>query len=107
MYRDADHRGPAVDAGEAMKNLKLLFVALLALLLTCGQQAARAADPIKIRIGWISAPANLAPILFAKDGIARHLATSYTLEPLRFNGSSPIVLALVSGALVIGLLAYL
>jgi sulfonate transport system substrate-binding protein len=96
----------AADAREAMKNLKLLAVVLLALLLTCGQQPARAADPIKIRIGWIAAPANLAPILFAKDGIARHLGTSYTLEPLRFNGSSPMVLALASGDLDIGLLAY-
>ena len=54
-----------------MKHLKLLAGVLLALLLISAQQASRAADPIKIRIGWIAAPANLAPILFAKDGIAR------------------------------------
>jgi len=88
-----------------MKKLKLLVGMLLALLLSAAQQAARG-DPINIRIGWIAAPANLAPILFAKEGIARHLGASYTLEPLRFNGSSPMVLALAAGELDIGLLAY-
>jgi sulfonate transport system substrate-binding protein len=90
----------------AMKHLKLFAGVLLALLATFGQQQARAADPVKIRIGWIAAPANLAPILFAKDGIAQYLGKSYTLDPLRFNGSSPMVLAIATGELDIALLAY-
>jgi sulfonate transport system substrate-binding protein len=89
-----------------MKHLKLFAGVLLALLATFGQQQARAADPVTIRIGWIAAPANLAPILFAKDGIAQHLGKSYTLDPLRFNGSSPMVLAIATGELDIALLAY-
>src|SRR6266478_2187718 len=90
----------------AMKHLNLFTGVLFALLVTFGQQEARAADPVKIRIGWIAAPANLAPILFAKDGIAQHLGKSYTLEPLRFNGSSAMVLAIATGELDIALLAY-
>ena len=89
-----------------MKHLKLFAGVLLAVLATFGQREARAADPVKIRIGWIAAPANLAPILFAKDGIAQHLGKSYTLDPLRFNGSSPMVLAIATGELDIALLAY-
>jgi sulfonate transport system substrate-binding protein len=89
-----------------MKKLKPFIGALFALLVAFGQPSARAAEPLKIRIGWIAAPANLAPILFAKDGIAQHLGKSYTLEPLRFNGSSPMVLAIAAGELDIALLAY-
>jgi NitT/TauT family transport system substrate-binding protein len=89
-----------------MRNLKLITGVLFAFLMAFGPQDAHAVDPVKIRIGWIAAPANLAPILFAKDGIAQHLGKSYTLEPLRFNGSSPMVLAIANGELDIALLAY-
>ena len=30
---------------------------------------AAAAEPLKIRIGWVVTPAELQPIMFAKDGI--------------------------------------
>ena len=50
-----------------MKNLKSFIGALFVLLVTFGPPGAHAAEPLKIRIGWIAAPANLAPILFAKD----------------------------------------
>jgi sulfonate transport system substrate-binding protein len=89
-----------------MKYLKSFIGSLLVLLVTFGQPGAHAAEPLKIRIGWIAAPANLAPILFAKDGIAQHLGKSYTVDPLRFNGSSPMVLAIAAGELDIALLAY-
>ncbi len=89
-----------------MKYSKFFAGLLFAFLMTFGPQGAHAADPVKIRIGWIAAPANLAPILFAKDGIAQHLGKSYTLDPLRFNGSSPMVLAIAAGELDIALLAY-
>jgi sulfonate transport system substrate-binding protein len=89
-----------------MKYPKFFAGLLFAFLMTFGPQGAHAADPVKIRIGWIAAPANLAPILFAKDGIAQHLGKSYTLDPLRFNGSSPMVLAIAAGELDVALLAY-
>src|SRR5262249_6888148 len=105
MYRRVHHRWPVLTRETAMKHLKLLAGVLLSLLVTFGPQVAHAADPVKIRIGWIAAPANLAPILFAKDGIAQHLGKSYTLEPLRFNGSSPMVVAIATGELDVALLA--
>lgn len=45
------------------------------------------ADPVKIRIGWILAPAQLTPYMFAKTGIAVHNGVSYALEPIHFQGS--------------------
>jgi len=61
--------------------------------------AARADEPLKIRIGWAVAPAQLTPILFAHPGLARHLGQSYTLEPTRFAGSSVALQALAAGEL--------
>ena len=55
------------------------------------------ADPVKIRMGWVLTPPELPPVFFAKPGIARHLGTSYTYEPIHFNSSAPIVTALAAG----------
>jgi NitT/TauT family transport system substrate-binding protein len=55
------------------------------------------ADPVKIRMGWVLTPPELPPVFFAKPGIARHLGTSYTYDPIHFNSSSPIVTALAAG----------
>ncbi len=89
-----------------MRLIRLVEVALCAVILTAAAAAARAADPVKIRIGWIAAPANFAPILFAKPGIAQYLGKTYELEPIRFNGSPPMITALSAGELDIALLAY-
>jgi sulfonate transport system substrate-binding protein len=60
---------------------------------------AQAADPVKIRMGWVAAPASLVPILFAKDGVAKHNGISYTVEPFYFKGSPLQITALQSGDL--------
>jgi sulfonate transport system substrate-binding protein len=67
--------------------------------------AARA-EPLKIRVAWITVPTSLAPILFAKPQLARHLGTSYTVEPQHFAGSSQMTTALASGDLDIAELSY-
>ncbi|MDH7799215.1 MULTISPECIES: ABC transporter substrate-binding protein [unclassified Beijerinckia] len=74
--------------------------------LLAGVMAAKAAEPIKIRIAWMAAPTNLAPILFAKPGIAKHLGKSYTVEPIRFNGSPQMITAMGAGELDIALFSY-
>jgi sulfonate transport system substrate-binding protein len=58
--------------------------------------SAEAADPVKIRTGWIVMPSNLAPILFAKAGIGRHNDKSYVLEPVYFSSSSVEITALAT-----------
>jgi sulfonate transport system substrate-binding protein len=89
-----------------MKFAKFLGAMLAVGVTVLGVGGAHAADPVKIRIGWIAAPANLAPILFAKEGIAQHLGKSYILEPVRFNGSAPMITAIAANELEIALLAY-
>lgn len=64
--------------------------------LALGAGAAKA-DPLKIRMGWVAAPASLVPILFPKDGIAKHNGTSYTVEAIHFQGSPLQITAIQSG----------
>jgi len=78
---------------------KYFAVAALAGICAAGCGMAQAQEPLKIKIGWAVAPAQLTPILFAQGGIARHLGQSYTLEPMRFTGSSVTLQALASGDL--------
>ena len=82
----------------------LLTIIAAALLLW--QSGAAQAEPLKIRVAWITVPTSLAPILFAKPQLARHLGTSYSVDPLRFQGSSQMTTALASGDLDIAELSY-
>jgi NitT/TauT family transport system substrate-binding protein len=59
--------------------------------------SAAQADPVKIRMGWVAAPASLVPILFPKDGIAKHNGVSYTVEAIHFQGSPLQITALQAG----------
>jgi sulfonate transport system substrate-binding protein len=63
------------------------------------------ADPVKIRAGWSNTPTAMAPIIFAKPELAKHLGKSYTMEPVHFAGSAPEITALASGDLDIATLA--
>jgi sulfonate transport system substrate-binding protein len=56
-----------------------------------------AADPVKLRMGWVLTPPELPPVLFEEPGIAKHLGTSYSYEPIHFTSSSLIVTALATG----------
>jgi sulfonate transport system substrate-binding protein len=67
---------------------------------------AHAADPVKIRVGWIVMPSNLAPILFAKEGIGRHNDKSYVLDPVYFSSSSAEITALATGELDIAAMGF-
>jgi len=81
-----------------------IAAALLAAALMLGSNAG--AEPLKIRVAWITVPTSLAPILFAKPQLARHLGSSYTVEPQHFAGSSQMTTALASGDLDIAELSY-
>jgi NitT/TauT family transport system substrate-binding protein len=49
---------------------------------------AQGAEPVKIRLGWSVAPAQIAPIMFDHPGVAKHLGKTYVMEPIRSPGSS-------------------
>lgn len=80
-----------------------LFVLGLALVLGAG---AAAAEPLKIRLAWVASPPELPPVLFAKEGIAKHLGKTYTVEPVHFQGTSPMITGLAAGEVDIGPIAY-
>ncbi len=64
------------------------------------------ADPLKIRMGWVAAPASLIPILFPTDDIAKHNGKSYTVEATHFQGSPLQITALQSGQIDIAALGF-
>jgi NitT/TauT family transport system substrate-binding protein len=81
-----------------MRGLKFglasLHVALLAFL-----AGSAAAEPLKLRVGWVLVPAEISPILLADPSIALHAGKSYVVESLRFQGSSLYTSALAAGEL--------
>jgi NitT/TauT family transport system substrate-binding protein len=88
-----------------MRIPRIFVAALLVLPLVWGG-AARADEPVRIRLAWVVPVANLSSILFAKEGIAKHLGKSYQFEPVKFQGTPPMITALATGDLEIALLAY-
>src|SRR5216684_5701548 len=86
-----------------MRMLKLTFVSVFALL---GAGAAQSADPVKIRLSWVAPVTNWASIMLEKKELAGHLGKSYTLEPVRFPGTPPMVTALANNELEVANLAY-
>jgi sulfonate transport system substrate-binding protein len=86
-----------------MPTPKLMILASLAAALTAGGAAA---EPLKIRNAWIVPVSNIASVLFAKDGIAKHNGKSYVMEPVHFQGSPQMVTALATGDIEIALLGY-
>jgi NitT/TauT family transport system substrate-binding protein len=64
------------------------------------------AEPIKIRNSWVAPVTNWASILLEKKDLAKHMGQSYTMEPVRFAGTPPMVTALANNELEISNLAY-
>jgi sulfonate transport system substrate-binding protein len=84
-----------------MRLPRLVIVILLAAL---AQPAA--AEPVKIRAGWVSTPASLIPLIFAKPGLARHKDKSYAFEPIYYAASPLQITALTNNELEIAALGY-
>jgi NitT/TauT family transport system substrate-binding protein len=64
------------------------------------------AEPVKIRVGWIVAPASMVPLLFLAPGAARHLGKSYTFEPLNFGSSTLQITAISQSEIDIAAFGY-
>jgi ABC-type nitrate/sulfonate/bicarbonate transport system substrate-binding protein len=85
-----------------MRRIMLTAAAMLVALAA----AARAEEPVKLTIGWITVPISLAPVFEAKKDVTKHYGKSYTLQPIHFAGSTPQITALASGDLDIAELSY-
>src|SRR3954453_23821879 len=83
-------------------KLGLLVVALAVL----GLPPAQAAEPYRLRIGWIVAGADLATMMFAKPDFAPQAGKSYIPELIHFEGTSTAMQALATGELDCAALAY-
>jgi NitT/TauT family transport system substrate-binding protein len=75
---------------------------LAALLLAA---AARAAEPLPVRIAWTTVPAQMSPVLFAQKALLAHDGKSYIAEPVHFAASAPLLRALAAGEIDIAALA--
>ena len=87
-----------------MKFLKPLATGLVVAALAAAS-AARA-EPVKIRAAWIVPAANIASIIFAKKELAPHFGKSYVMEPVRYQGTPPMVTALAVGEIEVGVLNF-
>src|SRR5262245_38267211 len=88
-----------------MRLSRLMFASIAAAALFAAS-AAQSAEPVKIRTSWVAPVTNLASIMLEKKDLARHLGKSYTLEPVRFAGTPPMVTAIANGELEVSNLAY-
>jgi len=89
-----------------MRLVKFTFAAVAAILLAIVAGVAHSAEPVKIRIGWVVAVANWGSLLLEKPGLMTHLGKSYVLEPVRFQGTPPMITAMANDELEIGDLAF-
>ena len=82
-----------------------LLAAVAAVCLAFGAGSA-AAEPLKIRAGWVNTPATMSPLLFQKRDILKHYGKAYVVEPIKFSGSTEVLAALHAGELEIGAVSY-
>ncbi|WP_088347899.1 MULTISPECIES: ABC transporter substrate-binding protein [Rhodomicrobium] len=78
------------------RNVLALAAAFTALSLSSFTAPRAQADPVKIRIGWSTMPGHMIPVLYSKPEILKHYGKSYTVEPIRFRGSSPQITAMAA-----------
>jgi len=79
-----------------MRHLTLSILTAATLAASGIGSSALAADPVKLRVGWSVAPAQLTPLIL-DTGVTRHHGKSYTLEPQRHAGSSVGLQAMAAG----------
>jgi sulfonate transport system substrate-binding protein len=79
---------------------------LIATLFAAFSYPADALEPVKIRAGWVSTPASLIPLIFAKPGLARHKDKSYGFEPVYYAASPLQITALANNELDVAALGY-
>lgn len=89
-----------------MRVTPIAFAVLLSWMSMLGLGPSAGAAPLKIRVGWANTPSSLTPVLFAKQGVAKHVGESYELEPVRYQGTAPEITALATGDLDIATLAF-
>ena len=60
------------------------------------------AEPVKIRVSYVVAPSDWAPLLPEKPELLTHNGKSYQLEVVRVNGTPALVQAMANNEIEIG-----
>jgi len=68
--------------------------------------SAACAEPVKLRVGGVAPSADLVELMFAKQGVAKHLGQSYDYAPMHVAGTPPVITAIATGDLDIGVFSY-
>jgi NitT/TauT family transport system substrate-binding protein len=71
-----------------------------------GAGSAANAEPVKIRMSWVAPVANWASIVLEKKELAKHMGKSYTVEPVRYQGTPQMITAIANNELEVSNLAY-
>ncbi|MDH7799448.1 MULTISPECIES: ABC transporter substrate-binding protein [unclassified Beijerinckia] len=87
-----------------MRIAKWIALAALAALPFAAPVQAQA--PVKIRVAWVVPIANLPSLLMVKPELMRNNGKTYVFEPMRFQGTPPMITALATGELDIADFAY-
>ena len=86
--------------------MRLLKLALAGVCVLGLAGTAYSAEPVKIRMSWVAPVSNWASIVLEKKDLAKHLGKSYTLEPVRYQGTPPMITAIANNELEVSNLAY-
>lgn len=84
---------------------KLVKLGLAAGLLALAAAPA-SAEPFKLRVSYDTIPTHLAPIMFRMPGVMKFYNKDYTIDFIRFKGSSLVLQALAADQVDIGVLAF-
>jgi sulfonate transport system substrate-binding protein len=63
-------------------------------------------EPVKIRVGWVVTPSELAAVIFPRKDLARHNGKSYQVETVHFQSTAPMITALAADELELAPLAF-
>jgi ABC-type nitrate/sulfonate/bicarbonate transport system substrate-binding protein len=79
--------------------LKILSSCTLIVAAVLSGLAPAAADPVKLRIGWVVAGADAPFQLFGPKGVAVHENVTYAIEGIHFNGTPTMISAPATGGI--------
>ena len=88
------------------ENMRLLKLALAGVCVLGLAGTANSAEPVKIRMSWVAPVSNWASIVLEKKDLAKHLGKSYTIEPIRYQGTPQMITAIANNELEVSNLAY-
>ncbi len=85
-----------------MRSLKIALPLIVAVMVALLTASAAQADPVKIRLSYVIAPSDWAPLLPEKPDLLKHNGKSYQLEVVRVVGTPALVQAMANNEIEIG-----